>query len=52
MQHLELDLAVGDVVRIGDRWLTVMELDGDEVLFQLTDGDGYDSEPTFELRPR
>ncbi|MDZ4688417.1 MAG: hypothetical protein SH850_25365 [Planctomycetaceae bacterium] len=54
MQQIELELAAGDVVRIGDHWLTVVEFDGDEVLFRLSD---LDSDPhadgsTFDPRPR
>lgn len=55
MQQIELELSVGDVVRIDNHWLTVVELDGDEVLFRLSDSlgglDDY-GEPEFEVRPR
>ena len=54
MQQIELELAVGDAVRIGDRWLTVVELDGDEVLFRLSDtgGELFDEDSPYDLRPR
>jgi hypothetical protein len=54
VQQIELELAVGEAVRIGDRWLTVVELDGEEVLFRLSDADGdlFDDEFSYDLRPR
>ncbi|HUQ71183.1 MAG TPA: hypothetical protein VM165_16770 [Planctomycetaceae bacterium] len=52
MQQIELELAAGDVVRIGDHWLTVVEFDGDEVLLRLSDLDSDADGSTFDLRPR
>jgi len=54
VQQIELELAVGEAIRIGDRWLTLVELDGEDVLFRLSeaDGDSFGDESTYDLRPR
>lgn len=35
MHEQEVELAVGDVVRIGDHLLTVIDIDGDDVSFRI-----------------
>jgi hypothetical protein len=55
VQQIELELAVGDVVTIGEHRLAVVELDGDQVLFQLCDADADDfhfDASSYEYRPR
>lgn len=54
MQQIELELNVGDVVRIGDQLLTVVEIDGEAALFALTSADGDDNDDALPvtLRPR
>lgn len=38
----ELELGVGDVVRVGDFLLTVVDIDGQDVGFRVDPGDGSD----------
>jgi hypothetical protein len=39
MQAHELELMIGDTVWIGDRELTVIDIDGGEVTFRVDSGD-------------
>ena len=39
MQAHELELMVGDTVWIGDRELTLIDIDGEEVTFRVDSGD-------------
>jgi hypothetical protein len=56
VQEYELQLSVGDVVRIGNVTLTVMDIEGDEVSFRIDEDDDFHAAllSDFErvLRPR
>jgi hypothetical protein len=39
VQHQELDLTVGDVVRIGDTLITVIDIENGEITFRIDDAD-------------
>ena len=34
-QSLEVELSIGDTIQIGDQFLTVIDIEGNEILFQL-----------------
>ncbi|QDT89692.1 hypothetical protein Pan161_13240 [Gimesia algae] len=34
-QSLEVELTIGDTIQIGDQFLTVVDIEGNEILFQL-----------------
>ncbi|WP_145308585.1 hypothetical protein [Gimesia fumaroli] len=38
-RRLEIELSPGDTIQIGDQFLTVVDIEGDEILFQLDSGD-------------
>lgn len=42
MQFHEMELAVGDVLQIGEKILTVVDIDQGEVTFRLDDGEIHD----------
>lgn len=46
-QSLEMELSIGDTIQIGNQFLTVVDIEGDEILFQLDSGD--QQEPNSEL---
>ena len=46
VQRLEWDLSIGDTIQIGDQFLTVVDIEGDEILFQL------DSEAPLNSNPK
>jgi len=35
MQNIEINLSVGQMVRVGDKRITILEIDGEEVFFQV-----------------
>lgn len=37
-RSLEMELSIGDTIQVGDQFLTVVDIDGDEILFQLDSG--------------
>lgn len=39
MKEFEFDLTVGDVINLGNRTVTVVEIDGPNVSFRLDDGE-------------
>ncbi|QDU09492.1 hypothetical protein V202x_28670 [Gimesia aquarii] len=45
VQSLELELSIGDTIQIGDQFLTVVDIEGDEILFQLDSGDPPNPKP-------
>ncbi len=47
MQELSLELAIGDTVQIGDHRLTVIDIEGDEIQFDL-ESDGELTPPTVD----
>lgn len=47
--QIEMDVAVGDVIRIGEHTLLVMETQGEEVTFKICSNDDFDRSPP--LRP-
>lgn len=48
VQRLEWDLSIGDTIQIGDQFLTVVDIEGDEILFQLDSEDPLKSNPKPE----
>lgn len=38
-RSLEIELSLGDTIQVGDQFLTVVDIEGDEILFQLDSGD-------------
>lgn len=46
-QSLEMELSIGDTIQIGNQFLTVVDIEGDEILFQLDSGN--QQEPNSEL---
>lgn len=56
MQEYELQLSIGDVVRIGNVTLTVIDIEGDEVSFRIDEDDDVNaavlSDLGHALRPR
>jgi hypothetical protein len=52
VQPTELELTVGDVVRVGNHLVTVVEIHGDEVTFKLVDMAHMDDDSTLVVRPR
>lgn len=44
VQRLELDLAVGDVVQIGEMTVTVIDIENGEVTFRIDDGNHQESD--------
>ncbi len=46
-QSLEMELSIGDTIQIGNQFLTVVDIEGDEILFQLDSGDPQ--EPNSKL---
>jgi hypothetical protein len=39
VQHLEIDLAVGDVLRVGDTIVTVIDIENGEITFKIDDAE-------------
>lgn len=39
VQHLEFDLAVGDVIRVGDTIVTVIDIENGEITFKIDDAE-------------
>ncbi|WP_145214815.1 hypothetical protein [Gimesia alba] len=37
-RNLEIELSIGDTIQVGDQFLTVVDIEGDEILFQLDTG--------------
>lgn len=54
MREVELELSVGDVLRIGDYTVTVVDLDGAEVSFRVDDSPHAEASANscWESRPR
>lgn len=52
MQQRELELSVGDVVRVGNHLVTVVEIHGDEVTFKVVNTAHHDEDDGPVLRPR
>lgn len=42
VQTQEIEVTVGDIFRIGDTTVTVIDIDNGEVTFRIDDGDSYD----------
>ncbi len=36
---LEIELSIGDTIQVGDQFLTVVDIEGPQILFQLDSGD-------------
>ena len=49
VQHQELDLAVGDVVRIGETLITVIDIENGEITFRIDDAEPADDDRTNDL---
>ena len=51
LQEIQIELSVGETLRIGDYTVTLLEIDGDELVVELdSDGDWGDSPELDELR--
>ena len=46
VQVQEIELSVGDVFRVGETMVTVIDIDGDEVTFRVDDDDSLDCVPS------
>ena len=42
VQSQEFEVTVGDILRIGDTTVTVIDIDGGEITFRIDDGDSLD----------
>lgn len=49
MQHLELELAVGDVVRIGATLVTIIDIENGEITFRIDDAESIDEDQSNDL---
>lgn len=49
VQHQELDLVVGDVIRIGETLITVIDIENGEITFRIDDADSCDEDRTNGL---
>lgn len=49
---MELELNVGDVVRVGNHLVTVVEIHGDEVTFKVVNTEHLEEDVKPVLRPR
>lgn len=52
MQEIELELTVGDVLQIGERTVTLIDINGPEIIFRIDEADSVDfipeqSDPVF-----
>lgn len=52
MQQSEIELSVGDVLRMGNHLVTVVEIHEDEVIFKVVDSAHLDDDCFPVLRPR
>ncbi len=52
MQPIEMELSVGDVLRIGEHVVTVVEIHDDEVTFKVVDSMHTHGDTPPILRPR
>lgn len=52
VQPIELEVSVGDVIRIGEHVVTVVEIHDDEVLFKVIDSTHANGDTPPVLRPR
>ena len=39
----EMELSIGDTIQVGNQFLTVIDIEGDEILFQLDSEDPQES---------
>lgn len=46
VQHQQVELTVGDVVRIGDTVITVVDIENGEITFRIDDADSSDEDLT------
>jgi hypothetical protein len=51
LQTKEFELSVGQAIRIGDRVITVVDIDSGEVAFRIDDSPFDRSEPEFGQEP-
>jgi len=49
VQHQELDLVVGDVIRVGETLITVIDIENGEITFRIDDADSSDEDRTNGL---
>jgi hypothetical protein len=42
VQHLELELSIGETIQIGNQLITVIEIDGGEICMRIDDADPGD----------
>ncbi len=48
----EVELRIGDSLLVGELRVTVVDIDGDEVVFRVDDSTGPDPSPDVVIRPR
>ncbi|QDU02541.1 hypothetical protein V6x_22460 [Gimesia chilikensis] len=51
-QTCELELSIGDTIQVGDQFLTVVDIEGDEILFQLDTDNPAQRDATASSAPR
>ncbi|MCR9231246.1 MAG: hypothetical protein NXI29_09570 [bacterium] len=51
-QTCELELSIGDTIQVGDQFLTVVDIEGDEILFQLDTDNPAERDATASSVPR
>ncbi|KAA0131717.1 hypothetical protein [Gimesia chilikensis] len=51
-QTCELELSIGDTIQVGDQFLTVVDIEGDEILFQLDTDNPAERDATASSAPR
>lgn len=49
-QTCELELSIGDTIQVGDQFLTVVDIEGDEILFQLDNENPAERDSTSRLK--
>ncbi|WP_417396125.1 hypothetical protein [Gimesia chilikensis] len=51
-QTCELELSIGDTIQVGDQFLTVVDIEGDEILFQLDTDNPAERDAAASSAPR
>ena len=51
-QTCELELSIGDTIQVGDQFLTVVDIEADEILFQLDTDNPAERDATASSVPR
>ena len=51
-QTCKLELSIGDTIQVGDQFLTIVDIEGDEILFQLDTDNPAERDATAGSIPR